>query len=318
MDDVILVIGSGQMGPDIALSFALHGYSVVLAGRAEDRVAAAQRTMAASAQTMIEHGLLAETEWHAARERISGRVGFAQDAPRAGYVVEAIAEQMESKKALFAALEELVSPQTLLASITSALSPSELQRDLRQPERLIVTHYNRPAHLMPLCEVVPGTQTADSTVERAHAMLLSCGIRPVHCRDVPGFIFNRLHWALLREALALLRDGVASLEDIEDTLKLSYGARLPVMGPFEHADLNGLDLIATIAGSIYPHLDCSQDAAAGPLAELIAQGRLGMKTGQGFYDWTERDPDEFRRRRDEEIIRRLKILRADEQETRPQ
>jgi 3-hydroxybutyryl-CoA dehydrogenase len=312
MEESVLVIGTGQMGPGIALSFALAGFDVILAGRRREGVEQAMGAMAASARVMIEDDLLTPEGWELARERVTGEVGFAAAAPRCTYVVEAVVEEMAAKRALLAELEALVSAETLLASTTSALSPTELQRGLARPERVIVTHYAQPAHLMPVIEVVPGGQTSSETVERACAVLRRCGIRPVRCRDVPGFLFSRLQSAMMREVLALVRDGVATVEDVEAILKLGYAARLPAMGPFEHADLAGLDLIASVANTVWPDLDCSRDASNSPLARLIEQGHLGMRTGRGFYDWTARDPAEFRRRRDREIIRRLKILREEE------
>jgi 3-hydroxybutyryl-CoA dehydrogenase len=313
-DESILVIGTGQMGPGIALSCALAGYPVSLSGRSHERLAKATRDLEAATAVMVESDLLTASEGHAALERISAEVGYAA-ATRSTYIVEAIAEDLAVKRDLLAAVERLAPATALLASTSSALSPTALQHGLQHPERLLLTHYIRPAHLMPMCEVVRGEATSEATVQRARALLEACGIRPLLCRDVPGFVFNRLHLALVREALALLRDGVASLADIEDTVKLGFGARFPAMGPFEYIDLSGLDLIATVAAAVYPHLDCARDAANGPLAEHIAQGRLGMKAGHGFHQWPGESPAAFIRRRDQEIIRRRKILR-DEQRTR--
>jgi len=130
------------------------------------------------------------------------------------------------------------------------------------------------------------------------------------CREIPGFLWNRLQFALLREALALVRDGVASVEDIEAILKYGYGARLPAMGPFEHADLVGFDLMCTVGAAIWPTLDCSTDPSQGIVGQMMRAGDLGMKTGRGFYDWTSRDPVEFSRQRDLEVVRRVKALRS--------
>ena len=308
MDESVLVLGTGQLGPGLALSFVLAGYVVVLSGRSQERLARAARDMQDAADVLMAHDLLTPTAWRTAQERLSAEVVYAA-AGRSSYVVEAIAEDLALKREVLAEMERLAPAEALLASTTSALSPTALQRGLRRPDRLLVTHYIRPAHLMPLCEVVRGTETSEASVQRACAVLQSCGIRPVLCRDVPGFIFNRLNLALVREALALLRDGVASLEDIEDTVKLGIAARLPALGPFEYLDLTGLDLIATVAGAVYPHLDCTRDVASGPLAERIAQGRLGMKAGRGFHEWPDERPAAFIKQRDQEIIRRRKILR---------
>lgn len=310
MDESILVIGTGQMGPGIALSFALAGYPVVLSGRSQERLASAARGLEDAVAVMVEQDLLTAEEGRAARARIAAEVGYGA-AARSTYVVEAIAEDLALKRELLAAVERLAPATALLASTTSALSPTALQRDLLRPERLLVTHYIRPAHLMPMCEVVRGAATDEATIQRARAALETCGIRPVLCLDVPGFVFNRLHLALVREALALLRDGVASPADIEDTVKLGFGARFPAMGPFEYLDLSGLDLIATVAAAVYPHLDCSQDAQSGPLADHLARGQLGMKAGRGFHEWPGESAAAFVRRRDREIIRRRKILREE-------
>ncbi len=308
MDEVILVLGTGQMGPGIALSCLLAGYTVVLSGRRPEGLVTATRDMETAAGVLIETELLTPDDWQRARTRLTAEVGYGA-AARSSYVIEAIAEDLPLKQAVLSQIEQLAPVEAVLASTTSALSPSALQAGLRHPERLLVTHYLRPAHLMPLCEVVRGEQTAETTVQRACALLRRCGIRPVLCRDVPGFVFNRLNLALVREALALLRDGVASLEDIEATVKLALGPRLPAMGPFEYLDLSGLDLIATVAGAVYPHLDCTRDATSGPLAEHLAQGWLGMKTGRGFHLWTGESAAQFTRQRDQELIRRHKIRR---------
>jgi 3-hydroxybutyryl-CoA dehydrogenase len=316
MDDSMLVIGTGQMGPGIALSFALAGYPVVLSGRSPERLARAGSDIDAALVVMVEQGMLTADEGRDARGRITAEVGVGA-AARSTHVVEAIAEDLSLKREVLAAVERLAPATALLASTTSALSPTALQRDLQRPERLVVTHYIRPAHLMPMCEVVWGSATSEDTIQRACSVLERCGIRPVLCRDVPGFVFNRLHLALVREALALLRDGVAPLADIEDTVKLGFGARFPAMGPFEYLDLSGLDLIATVAAAVYPHLDCSRDAGSGPLADNIALGRLGMKAGRGFHEWPGDSPAAFVRRRDEEIIRRRKILREEQRGHEP-
>lgn len=310
-DERVLVIGTGQMGPGIALSFALAGYRVTLSGRRPAGVDAGLRSMAASAQIMIESGLLTPADWDEARDRVTGTVGYADAARTSTYLVEAVLENLPLKQQLFAELGRLAPVDALLASTTSTLSPTEMQRDLARPERLVVTHYIQPAQLVPLAEVVPGEQTARATVERACAALQRCGVRPVLCRDVPGFIFSRVVLAVFREMSALVRDGIATPDDIDLIIKAAYAPRLAVMGPFEHADLGSLDQIARVANVVYPHLDCSKDASSGPLADRIAQGHLGMKTQRGFYNWTEAGAAEFRRRRDLEIIRRLKSHRAE-------
>lgn len=300
------------MVPGIALSLGLVGHDVLISGRRPEALDDVERRIEQSVSTLLDSGLLDEDGWQAARLRIQMQVGLDGEVARSTYVVEAIVEDLDLKRRVLVDVEERVAPETILASTTSALSPTAIQTALEHPERFVVTHYAQPAHLVPVVEVVPGEQTAAGTVERACAVLESCGLRPICCGDVPGFIWARIQMAVLREVLALVRNGVATVEDIETIMKFGYGSRLPAMGPFEHADLGGLDLIATTANYVWPDLDTSTDIGGTPLADLIAEHRLGMKTGRGFYDWEERNADEFRRERDLEVIRRLKHLRGKE------
>ena len=162
---------------------------------------------------------------------------------------------------------------------------------------------------MLVVEVVPGDRTAPATVETAPALLLGIGRVPVVCPDSPGFIWNRLQAAVLREVVAMVREEVAGVEDIDTVIKQGYAVRLPAMGPFEHADLVGLDLITTVMATVWPHLDASRSPEDGPIGELVRQGQLGIKSGRGFYDWRWRDAEALRRARDAEIIRRRQFLR---------
>jgi 3-hydroxybutyryl-CoA dehydrogenase len=264
--------------------------------------------MQAAAHVLIANDLLTPAAWRAAQERLSAEVGYAA-ASRSSYVVEAISEDLALKQDVLAEMERLAPSETLLASTTSALSPSALQRGLRRPDRLLVTHYIRPAHLMPLCEVVRGEETSEASVQRACAMLQSCGIRPVLCRDVPGFVFNRLQAAILREFVHLVEQGHVTPETVDAVMKYGYAHRLPAMGTFEHADLSGIDLVCTVSREIWPDLSRESDPDATLLGRLRAEGRLGMKSGRGFYEWSPDDAARFRRERDREIARRLRILR---------
>lgn len=307
---VVAVVGTGAMGSGIALDFALHGLRVNLVGRTAQSLERGRRAIEAALETVVAEGLVSAAAAEAALGRINpttdrdGAVGDAQ------YLVEAVPEDLYLKRELFVELDRAAPLDAVLTSTTSGLSPTAIAAGMSRPERFVVTHYAQPAHLMMVVEVVPGERTAPATVELACEILRRTGHLPVVCRDVPGFIWSRLQMAILRECVALVRRGVAKPEDIETVLKFGYAHRLPAMGPFEHADLAGLDLIAAVAGNVWPDLDCATDPQAGPIGQLVGEGRLGMKSGRGFYDWTERDPEEFRRERDREVIRRLKILRG--------
>jgi 3-hydroxybutyryl-CoA dehydrogenase len=297
------------MGPGIALSVALAGYDVVLSGRSRESLDSALTQISAAVDLLLEAGLTQPEQASQARRTIRTEVGLESAARGSTYVVEAIDEDLVAKKALFAKLESLALYDPVFASISSGFMPSQLQEGLKHPERVLVTQYGQPAYLIPVCEVAISSQTSSPIVARTCDVLRACSVRPIVCKEINGFVWNRLQFAVLREALALLHEGIASAEDIESVWKYGYGARLPAMGPFEHADLVGIDLACIVGKTIWPSLDCSKDPSEGIMGEMLNSGRLGMKSGQGFYDWTKRDPAEFRRQRDLEIIRRVRLLR---------
>jgi 3-hydroxybutyryl-CoA dehydrogenase len=223
---------------------------------------------------------------------------------------------------LFRQLDAATSPATVLASNTSGFDPADLASELRHPERVLVAHYFAPAYLIPLVEVVPHAGTAESAVERALALLAGAGKRPVRLeRFVPGFIANRLQQALFREALYLLRQGIASATEIDEVVRFSFGPRLAALGPFAVADFAGHDVYASLATTVGPTLSV-EGAAGRPPAELaasLAAGRLGVKSGSGFHPWPADRRRQLTARRDRAL---LAALAADEtgavgQETAP-
>ena len=308
----VAVLGTGTMGPGIALSFALRGYSVTLVGRSAEAVARGQTTLQRYAQRLVEGELNTADETARAVERIAVTADLATIAP-AQVVVEAIAERLDAKQDLLRNAEELVAPTAVLASTTSGLSATALGSALQRPERFVVAHYANPPHLMPVVEVVKGRQTSEATADLVLRLLRHTGKRPVLVRkDVPGFIFNRLQYALMREAVALVRDGVATPEDVDAIVKYGYALRLPAVGPLEMVDLVGLEIYETIATYLWPDLDCSKEPTV--LRELLAKGAKGMVAGQGFYRWTPETIEALLRARDAEIVRQVKRLAAEERE----
>ncbi|MCY4188412.1 MAG: 3-hydroxyacyl-CoA dehydrogenase family protein [Bryobacterales bacterium] len=301
------VIGTGAMGPGIALSLATGGFDVVLLGRSDEALEAANGKLIAAAPLVVEAGIGDDVE----PEAITGRIGLSKDLDElheADYVVEAIPENLAAKTELYTDLEKVVSPEAVVASTTSAQSPSVLQVAMAHPERFIVTHYAQPAELDPVCEVVSGSKTAPATEAVAVSVLAQCGVAAARCADVPGFVWSRLQLCILRECAAIVDAGIATVADVDLVMKQGYASRLPAMGPFEHADLGGLDLMSQLAQEVWPHLDNADSPSGGLLSQLVGAGRMGIKTGTGFYDWSARDSADFRRRRDEEVLRRRKAL----------
>ena len=302
------VLGAGTMGAQVALSLALGGVPVRLWARREDGIEPARGRIAAAFDFLAGAGLAAAAE----RADVLGRVTIGTDLAAAidgsGFVLEAIVEELDAKRALLAEAERHCAPGTVLSSTTSALSPTELQSGLTRPEAFCVAHYAQPAHLVALVEVVPGAATSEPTTAFVERLLADTGKVAVRCPDVPGFLWARIQHAVLREFASLVGRGLVTPEACDTVLREGYAARLPAMGAFEHADLAGLDLMnGDAARAVWADLDDATDPIDTPVGALHAEGHLGMKSGRGFYDWTVRDPDEFRRHRDEEIVRRVKI-----------
>jgi 3-hydroxybutyryl-CoA dehydrogenase len=223
-------------------------------------------------------------------------------------VVEGIAEDMAVKVKLWRSLAGVASRGGILCSSTSGLSISEMGRQSGFPAQVIGTHFWNPPHLMPLVEVVAGSGTTEETMQATLRFCRGIGKQPVRVNfDAPGFIGNRMLHALWREAIEIVERGIASAQDVDTVAKMTFGLRLPVVGPLENMDLVGLDLIHTI----HRYLLADLAANRGPgrlLDELVQKGQLGMKSGCGFYDWHEREPAALIEARDRQIARELKRL----------
>ena len=296
----VVVIGPGTMGGDIALSWALAGRNVVLTGRSEGALVSRLETVGRKLGWMVRQQLVPAADHHTIIRRISVDARSSVFA-NASFVVEAIPEELEVKRRVLGAAESVMDPEAILASTTSSLSPTQLAEALMRPERFIVTHYAQPAHLVSVVEVVRGRQTADSTVREVISLLTATGKMPVVVADVPGFLFARLQYALLRELLSMVQAGQVSPTDCDLVMKYGYGSRLPAMGPFEHLDLIGLPFALSLAQQIWPDLSCWQSPEGSPLQNLINQGRTGAIVGAGFYEWTPESHDKFVEARDRQV-----------------
>ena len=271
-----LVVGAGNMGVGIAAHLAGEGVTVRLITRSVERRAAARLMM----QTLA--GEIAELYG----TRAGGRVRAVPVEESAGtfrpdVVIEAIVELAAEKNALFARLER-DHPGVPIWSTASSIVPSEMTAGLHSPQNVVVAHYANPAHLVPVVEVVPGPLTAPAVVEGCMSALRAWGKRPVLVRGEPsGFVFNRLQYAVMREAVHLVQQGVVSAEDLDAVVTQGYGLRLPVVGPLAMIDLSGLEVYARIARLVLP--DLCNDHELPLLADMAARGRT-------FRCWS--DPEE--------------------------
>ncbi len=298
------VCGIGQIGLALGLACWRSGYRVLIYGRNPQKLDQARQDL-----DKMDRWLSAEFP----DERPEyGELQFTSELVpinrTADLVVEGIAEDLEAKVDLWRSLAGVPERGGILCSSTSGLSISEMGRQSGFPAQVIGTHFWNPPHLMPLVEVVAGQGTSEETVQTTMQFCRSLGKIPVRVNaDVPGFIGNRMLHAMWREAIELVGQGVASAEDVDKVVKMTFGLRLPVVGPFENMDLVGLDLVETI------HKYLLADLAVNPkpgrlLEEMVRDSKLGMKTGSGFYDWTKRDPQALIEARDQQIVRELKRL----------
>lgn len=297
------VLGAGTMGPSIVAALAAAGIDTTLWARrpeaADDGAALATQL----GDDLVDAGLAS------APGAVHWRGDLAEAVDGTDLVVEAISEDANHKAALFHRLEPLVSPDVPIASTTSGLAVEAFTRGCMVPARFLVLHFWNPAHLIPLVEVLGGDQTPESLLRRADALVRALGKRPVRLRRfVPGFLGTRLQQAVVREAIALFEAGVADAADIDAATRLSFGARFPVLGPLQTSDVGGLEVVAAIHEYLLADLDTSA-APQQALADRVARGDLGVRTGRGFYDWTPEEAEALRAERDAELIARIHHLR---------
>lgn len=283
----VAVIGAGLMGHGIAQVFAVHGHAVRITDPSEQALASVRdRVRANLADLGGDSG---------AAERIEGCTRLKDAVAGADYVVEAASENLAVKQALFAAIEAAAGPSTILASNTSVIPITAIMEDLRDRSRCLGTHWWNPPYLVPLVEVIGTPWTDPDVIARTLALHRALGKTAVHVkRDVPGFIGNRMQAALWREAISLVEHGVCDAEDVDAVVKASFGRRLAVLGPLENADLIGTDLTLAIHEIIMGHIEDTHGASP-YLRQLVADGRLGVKSGQGFTRWTPEKADDLRR-----------------------
>lgn len=290
------IVGGGLMGAGIATKFALAGHEALVFETSPQRRATIPAVVEGILQELLEAGVINPAAAAAASARIKLVEGLPALAA-ASLVIEAIPEVLALKLELFRELEAVLAPDALLASNTSGFMPDALSAGLARPERFLNTHFWNPPHAIPLVEVVPGTRTAAAAVEQTVALLRAIGAEPVVLQKaVPGFIGNRLQFAVMREALHLVRTGVADPETVDTVMKASLGRRYGIVGPFEAADLGGLETFLRVAQHLLPAM-ASDGRELEVLQARLDRGEKGAASGQGFYTWNEERRAAVRRKR---------------------
>ena len=296
----IAVVGAGLMGHGIAQEFALAGYQVFLHDVTEAQLENALSGIWTNLGRLAALGRVENAQIEPAVAAITTSTDLGRTVGAADLVIEAIVEDLEIKHALFRSVSSMCREDAIIASNTSSFVPSRLAESVSHPDRLLVAHYFNPPYLIPLVEIVPGPQTSDETVVTMVGLLQELDKQPVVLRkEATGFVGNRLQFALFREALAIVEQGIADPLAVDQVVRFGFGRRLAVAGPFEIFDLAGLDTILAVASQILPELDA--EVLTGPpvpelLSRKVAEGNLGVKSGRGFHEWTPKKADELRDR----------------------
>lgn len=298
----IAVIGAGLMGHGIAQVFALAGHDVSIT----DPSAASLATV----KDRISTNLADLGDDPKAVERVTPVAALTDCVKAADYVVEAAPENLELKQKLFAEIEAAARPDAILASNTSVIQITQIMQGLKRRERALGTHWWNPPFLVPLVEVIGTEWTSPEAIDFTMKLHKDAGKTPAHVKkDVPGFIGNRLQHALWREAVSLVENGICDAETVDTVIKAAFGRRIAVLGPLENADLVGTDLTLAIHENVLPHID-SRPAPSPYLKKLVADGKLGFKSGEGFRKWTPEEQAALRKK----VVAHLKAARTNERD----
>lgn len=281
MTETIAIVGAGTMGSGIAQNALTSGYSVILMDRHAQAAEAGLAKVRAGLDKAVAKGMLTDVKKSGLLAKIRISEDFS-DAKDAIVVIEAIFENIEAKSELFKVLEEKINYETVIASNTSSISITKLGSGMQYPERLVGLHFFNPVPLMKLVEVVRGKKTSQQTMEKAKTIATNMGKTPVEVNDSPGFISNRILMPFINEAVLALENNVATKEGIDTIAKLGFNHP---MGPIELADLIGLDVCRDILDAIYQQTGDQKFKPAGLLAKMVEEGKLGRKTGTGFYEY---------------------------------
>jgi 3-hydroxyacyl-CoA dehydrogenase len=304
----VAVIGAGTMGPGMAATFARHGFDTTLYDVKPEQLDKAKGTVDFVYTILTNGGFMTAADADAGR----GRIRYATDLDEAldgvDFVLESVPEQKALKQQVFQDIEARVGDDVILASNTSGIPISDLAAVTRVPGRVVGMHWSNPPHLIPVIEVIRGEQTTDETAKATSALVERIGMVPAMVdRDVPGFVENRILYAIMREALHLLDEGVASAEAIDTITKWGIGYKLAVIGPLELLDMAGLDIYTSVASYLNKDLNASPGVSS-TVTSKVAEGKLGIKTQAGLFEYTPERIQELQQQRGRKLIATRKAL----------
>lgn len=299
------IAGSGIMGSGIAQLFARKGYTVIVTDIKEEFLENSKKLIATFNSSLIEEGLMEGFEVENTIKNIryyTDKKGFSD----CDVIIEAIIERMDIKQEFWQEVEEITRGDAIFATNTSGLSINEISKNINNKERFIGMHFWNPPHIIPLVELIKGDQTNDNTVNLSQDLLKRIDKESVIVKkDAAGFIGNRIQFAVLREALNIVEQDIATIEDVDRAMKYGPGFRYPIIGPLETADLGGLDTFYYISSYLFENLSDAKEPQE-ILRDLMENGNLGVKSKKGFYDYSDGKDMEAIKQRDKMLLKMLK------------
>jgi 3-hydroxybutyryl-CoA dehydrogenase/5-formyl-3-hydroxy-2-methylpyridine 4-carboxylate dehydrogenase len=307
----VVVLGAGTMGPGIAATFARRGYATTLSDVGAQQVDKARAGVAFVLDMLREGGIVSAEEATAASHRITLTTDPSFAIAAADFILENVPERLELKRSVYESLAREARPDAILASDTSGIPISQLQSGIANSGRVIGMHWSNPPHLIPVIEVIKGDQTTKATVDTTIALVESLGMVPgIVDRDVPGFVENRILYAIMREALHLLDEGVASAESIDRIVRWGIGYKLGVIGPLELLDVAGLDIYTAVASYLNKDL-CNDSGISATVTDKVKAGQLGLKTQGGLFRYEAAQIPALARKRGRALMASRRALMAE-------
>ena len=284
------VLGPGMMGHGISIRFAIHGFTVFLYGRSKDSLHKAQKRITRTLKLLNDLNVVNNNEAIDINNKIQLTTNLNQSISASDLIIESINEDLQDKQILFKEIYDLLTPRAILASNTSSLMPKSLFSEIPDKSNVAVTHYINPAVLVPLVEIVKHEETTEDTISRLTDILISTGSKPIIVqKETPGFVTSRLQSALLREALWLIENNIASVSDVDKAISHGLGRRWAAAGIFEILEIAGWDLLSVISENLFPEL--SKENTPKLLKQKVEEDEIGIKTKKGFYEWTDESID---------------------------
>ena len=304
----VAVVGAGTMGPGMAATFARHGFETTLFDVKPEQLEKAKGAVDFVYTILTNGGFMTAEEADAGRGRITYSGDLRETVSGADFVVETVPEKKELKQQVYQQIEEHVGDDVIIATNTSGIPITEIAEVTRVPGRVVGMHWSNPPHLIPVIEVIRGKETTDETAQATVAIVEQIGMVPAMVdKDVAGFVENRILYAIMREALHLLDEGVASAEAIDTITKWGIGYKLAVIGPLELLDVAGLDIYTSVASYLNKDLNASPGISS-TVTSKVAEGKLGMKTQGGLFAYTPEKIQELQQKRGRKLVATRKAL----------